>query len=358
MLRQYLRASNVCAAVAAVLTVSGCSPKTLGVKVDPATAAREEQVQRDMRVERQYAQQMRALNVAYPMLKGAASLCGEDVRHSVGMIPATMYDFRDEDVAAAQRYGIRAEPTVIGVIVNGPAARAGITRGDVLRSINGEAVPSGKKATAKTIEALAKATSSNPRLILGIERNGTPQQIAIDSELTCSYPVVVSQEDTINAFADGKAIYVTTGMMRFVESDQELAAVIGHELAHNAMGHIKAKTTNFALGSIFDVLAAAYGVNTQGAFGNAAGQAFSQQFESEADYVGIYAMALGGMETHGVANLWRRMGAETGSIKAGYGATHPGTTERYVALEATSAEVNDKIVNNQPLMPNMKKQEP
>ena len=48
------------------------------------------------------------------------------------------------------------------------------------------------------------------------------------------------------------------------------------------------------------------------------------------------------------------MGAETGGIKTQYGATHPGSTDRFVAIESTVAEVNDKVVNMQPLTPNMK----
>jgi predicted Zn-dependent protease len=202
---------------------------------------------------------------------------------------------------------------------------------------------------------MTRATTANPSVRVGIGRAGVPQEITVVAETICSYPVVLVQDDTVNAFADGKAIYVTTGMLRFVESDQELATVIAHELAHNAMDHAKAQNVNRAIGTIFDIVAAAYGVNTQGAFGDLAAQAYSKEFEAEADYVGVYALALGGTDTQGVANLWRRMGSEIGGIKTRYGASHPGSTERYVAIEATATEVNDKVVNMQPLTPNLKK---
>lgn len=345
-----------CAAIIASLALSGCvAPKTAGVKIDPAAAAREEQIQRDMRIERQYAQQLRLLNVGYPILKGATSICAEDVRTSTGLMYATTYDFNKEDVAAASRYGVRVDPTVIGMVAGSPASRAGFQRGDVLRTINGAPVPTGKKATAETTKAMIEATTANPSVKVGVERAGALQEITVVAETICSYPVVLVHEDTVNAYADGKAIYITTGMMRFVESDQELATVIGHELAHNAMDHMKAKNINRAIGTIFDVVAAAYGVNTQGAFGNATGQAYSQEFEAEADYVGVYALALGGVDTKGVANLWRRMGAEMGSIKTQYGASHPGSTDRFIAIESTTAEVTDKVINMQPLTPTLKK---
>ena len=55
----------------------------------------------------------------------------------------------------------------------------------------------------------------------------------------CSYPVRLVNDQIINAFADGKNIIVTAGLMRFVESDDELALIVGHELAHNTMEHIQ-----------------------------------------------------------------------------------------------------------------------
>jgi hypothetical protein len=350
-----LRRSAAAAALVTMAALSGCmAPKTAGVQVDPAAAAREEQIQRDMRIERQVSQQIRLLNDAYPILKGATSICKQDVRPSTGLLYATTNDFGKESVAAATRYGIRAEPTVIGTVAGSPSAKAGFQRGDVLRTINGVPVPTGNKATAQTVEAMTTAAKANPTVQIGFERGGMSQQVTVTAETICSYPVVLVQDDAVNAFADGEAIYITTGMMRFVESDQELQSVIGHELAHNAMDHMKAQTVNRVVGTFFDIVAAAYGINTQGAFGNAAAHAYSQEFEAEADYVGVYALALGGVNTQGVANLWRRMGAETGGIKTQYGATHPGSTDRYVAIESTAAEVNEKVVNMQPLTPNMK----
>ena len=40
------------------------------------------------------------------------------------------------------------------------------------------------------------------------------------------------------AFADGTKVFLTRGMMRFAQSDEELALVVAHETAHNIMGHI------------------------------------------------------------------------------------------------------------------------
>ncbi len=76
-------------------------------------------------------------------------------------------------------------------------------------------------------------------------------------------------------------------MTSFARNDDELALVIAHEMAHNLMKHIEAKKQNAMGGFLADL---ALAVLTRGAykdanFANAAGQAYSQEFESEADYV-------------------------------------------------------------------------
>ena len=63
-------------------------------------------------------------------------------------------------------------------------------------------------------------------------------------------------------------IYITRGMLRFVDNPGEIATVVAHELAHNLMGHRAAKETNMVAGAgvglVFDILAAVAGVDTGG----------------------------------------------------------------------------------------------
>jgi predicted Zn-dependent protease len=83
--------------------------------------------------------------------------------------------------------------------------------------------------------------------------------------------------------------------------------------------------------------------------------AYSQEFESEADYVGLYIMANSGMPIADAPKFWRRMAAAFPSnIKANYSASHPSTSYRMVALEETVREINVKVEKSEPLLPNMK----
>jgi predicted Zn-dependent protease len=134
--------------------------------------------------------------------------------------------------------------------------------------------------------------------------------------------------------------------------------VLAHEIAHNTMKHMDAKRTNASVGSILDIAAAIYGVNTHGMFGGLAGNAHSKGFESEADYVGLYLMTRAGLPIDDAPTFWRRMAANNpASIRGGYLATHPATPERFVALEQTIAEIRDKQARGEPLVPNRKRGE-
>ena len=137
-------------------------------------------------------------------------------------------------------------------------------------------------------------------LPISYQRNGSNRATTVDPVWSCAYTPKLARDDAINAWADGQSLFITTGIMRFAQDDDELAAVIGHELAHNAMRHIDAAKKNTVMGGLLgaaaDIAAAGLGVNTQGAFTKEAwkqgSQVFSQDFEREADYVGLYMLAL------------------------------------------------------------------
>ena len=67
------------------------------------------------------------------------------------------------------------------------------------------------------------------------------------------YEIFEIEMDEINAFTIGAKIFVTSGIIDFTNSNDELAAVIGHEIYHNELGHINKiisieKTTNNTVG--------------------------------------------------------------------------------------------------------------
>lgn len=176
----------------------------------------------------------------------------------------------------------------------------------------------------------------------------------------CNYPVVVNKADKeINAHTDGEKIIISQAMLNFVNTNNELALVVGHELAHAALNHVGKLTQNAALGQIggfaVDQLLASAGVSTGGQFsslgGGIAQQRYSVPFEQEADYVGMYFMARAGFDTSGVAQFWRRMAANDARTIS-QRSSHPTSPERFIAIDRTHKEIAAKKAAGQPLTPN------
>jgi len=180
----------------------------------------------------------------------------------------------------------------------------------------------------------------------------------------CIYEFELTKDREVNAYADGKNIYVTPAMMNFAEEDEELAIVLGHEYAHNFMGHIASKKNNMALGnilgSLIDIAASSQGVATGSAFGkigtSVGGLKYSKEFEKEADYVGLYVTYLAGYKIENAAEFWRKMSLrDPNSIKEA--STHPTNPERYIALTKTVNEIKNKKHGGLELLPNIRLEE-
>jgi predicted Zn-dependent protease len=111
---------------------------------------------------------------------------------------------------------------------------------------------------------------------------------------------LLQDDDQLNAFTAGAKIYVTTRMYNFCQSNDELACVIGHEINHNELGHIKQHIQKERL--LTDVGANIAGLATI---------SFGQKKETHCDLTGI-DLAIGA-GYNGCVNieLWKRMKKES-----------------------------------------------
>ena len=84
------------------------------------------------------------------------------------------------------------------------------------------------------------ATTTNWTNKTSVQRvNTIGQKLLAKSNLSTKITFKVMETDEINAFANAdKEIYVYTGLLKFVDSDDELAAVIGHEIGHIVNNHV------------------------------------------------------------------------------------------------------------------------
>ena len=91
-----------------------------------------------------------------------------------------------------------------------------------------------------TTSAIAATTTTNWDSAASLKRvNTIGTKLMKANGLPTNVTFKVSDDETINAYANlNKEIYVYRGLLQYVETDDELAGVIGHELSHIALNHI------------------------------------------------------------------------------------------------------------------------
>lgn len=159
------------------------------------------------------------------------------------------------------------------------------------------------------------------------------------------YEFSVVRDGNINAFAvPGGYIYVHTGLLTQVQSEDELAGVLGHEVAHVHAHHLarQQEATRFLnyttlLGMLLSVVQPALGAGALAA--QAAVQLeYRREFEREADYLGARTMRAAGYEPIGMLDFFKRLQERQAvAVAAGippYLMTHPLSDERLTNLEA------------------------
>lgn len=166
------------------------------------------------------------------------------------------------------------------------------------------------------------------------------------------WDVHVLQSDEVNAWcmAGGK-IAVYTGLLQQVRpTDDELAQVLGHEIAHALLSHQAEKMSRQQMQQIgmgAAVLAGqAAGYNLSGLSGIADQLATlglqlpnSREAESEADSVGIELAARAGFNPNAAVSLWEKMIQVGGSNGPEWLSTHPNPQARIAAMKAKAAKL-------------------
>lgn len=165
--------------------------------------------------------------------------------------------------------------------------------------------------------------------------------------LKWNWQVNVIRSDEVNAWCmPGGKIAIYSGIITQLNlSDDEIAAVMGHEIAHALREHAREQASEQSLaqiGMIGAVLAGA-GQNTV----NTAGQLYqlgiglphSRTHESEADRIGVELAARAGYDPRAAIGLWQKMAQLGGSKPPEFLSTHPSAATRMADLQVYAAKV-------------------
>ncbi|MBU4040510.1 MAG: hypothetical protein KKG27_12195 [Alphaproteobacteria bacterium] len=284
----------------------------------------------------------RVARVGWRLSAANAALCPA-VRNSAGWLlhAASQYspELRPHAVA---RFGLDGDlPGLLAVPEGSAAARAGLRRGDLLLGVNGEALargPGRRAAAYEGVEAnirrLDLALAAGP-VRIAFRRDGNDLSATVNPERACGYEVQLDPSDELNARANGERLFITTAMAGFAASDDDLALVLGHELAHHVLGHR----------DWHEAEARGRQTQTVPALAGSPGGA-----ERQADRVGLYLAARAGYDTAIAPAFWRRFGAYNWRVRYPQWG-HPSAEARARALEAVQAEISALQASGRPLLP-------
>ncbi len=163
------------------------------------------------------------------------------------------------------------------------------------------------------------------------------------------------KENQINAFCmPGGKIVVYEGLMKLVSSDDELAVVLGHEIAHAVAKHSNERMSQEVLAqygarilgnSLADKSAAVqalagkvYGIGAQ--YGMVL--PFSRKHESEADYMGLVLMTIAGYNPDVAVNFWKKMASSGQSNVPEFMSTHPSDARRISDIQKELPAIKQK----------------
>jgi Peptidase family M48 len=190
----------------------------------------------------------RVAAVAYRLARNGGSLCAE--RYPLtGLLFHHLAEYEAGDrPLMIGRYGLDRGPGILTILPGTPAAAAGLAAGDVLLLVNGRAFPSPVPIAAEArrkkwrpmLEAsdklLEDALRTGPAS-LRVLRQGRQLDLTLGSEPGCIGRVRLARSTQMNAFSLRGYVIMTTAMLGYVRSDDELAVVLGHELSHSILGH-------------------------------------------------------------------------------------------------------------------------
>jgi len=173
--------------------------------------------------------------------------------------------------------------------------------------------------------------------------------LATDSN---QWEVHVIEDEQKNAFViPGGKVFVFSGILGVCEGEQGLAAVLGHEIAHNVAHHAAERMSSYAV--LLPVAIAASFALGLGDFGitrlivdlcftRPGGRAQ----ESEADYIGLMMMSEACYDPQAAKELWARMEQEEKGAPPQFLSTHPSSHNRMEQIEKWMPQANEKVAES------------
>lgn len=328
-----------------VFVFAGCA--TIGPQVSrqEIDQARKELQAKALRYK--FSQQIRLNQLGYRLVSHLPAPQDSVPRPYVGLLLADVSRELKEFYHLNVTHGV----VVVGVVPESPAEKAGFKTGDLIAKI-------GKAKPQSAWEALQLLRKIKPGETRTIEIAGADGKALVDLAPTSApywIRFMTADSDEVNAFAEPEQIVVTYGMLRFIHSDDELAVVLGHELAHLTQGHIAKSMGSGILAGILgltvgvgaEILLPGSGDSVSRLGSGLVGARFSKDYEREADYIGLKYVHAAGFDIRAGVAVWERFGVEIPqTLSSNFLSTHPPSPERMVRVQKMVEELLGPIQQN------------
>ena len=156
-------------------------------------------------------------------------------------------------------------------------------------------------------------------------------RVADTKDVMAAPPIrIVTTDQPPNAKADGNYLFVTESLLKLLHDDNQLAIVLGHELAHHVLGHSKGTSFEYRISSTARKLGFRGDLPT-------IMDATTQVLEAQADQYGILYAALAGYDVSAAADVYDKV------LVSDDDPTHPPKAERQQKFQERLQNILDAV---------------
>lgn len=238
-------------------------------------------------------------------------------------------------------------PSVLSVAKNSPAAMAGVKPNDILVRIGSNSLSAiGPTPPAPAAAASYAAIDRAMRLLeelpggqgveLALLRGGEELTVMLRPQTICRSRIELAPSNAGNANANGEVAQISSRLAVLLAKDDELALVLGHEVAHNQLGHPGRIASEKLMSGLLP------GLGPKGKQ--------LRDMERSADRFGLLMAARAGFDYRIAPSFWERFTRRSG-LGSIWATTHPNAKNRREHLATVVTEIDQGKCAPSPIDP-------